>query len=880
MRRHAFRSMQSITLAWTILRLVTASNTIAVTSSGPRQSSPVALSSNDHVLVNVNPDANTISVFDVTGNVPLKIAEIPVGIDPSSVAIHPTLPVAYVTNSFDGTVSVVSLEHHQVTDVVKVGAEPMAVALAPNGTRLYVANSSSNNLMVFDTVPSSPALIATIDLSPFGTAPRAIAVTNNGDAADTDETIFVAMFYAQLRPGKTFVQEGQDDQREGRVVAISAATHSPLGGPNPIVLAPQAVTGFNANGKLAPAPGQVPAVAQTNPQTFATPTGVFPNQLAAIAIHPLQTFTYVVSTGASPNGPFRFNVNAQGLVSLFNTNTRAEITAAQTDPAVRRTAPLNLNQGINLGTTPAPRLFLTNPVAMAWRPNGSDAWIVVQQADLVVRLTIDGAGIPTVENPLVAGPSTLVRVDLQDVSAPLIQGKAPRGIVINSTGNRAYVYSFVSRSVSTIDISNATAPTVVGTALASRLPKPGTARADALQGAELFFTGRGPLGRMSSEAWGGCIVAQPGGLSYNVTWMFDTGPRQTIALDGMFDKRGQHALQRILNWSAVRDEGQDFELNTRNVFGGRGLIDDDRLFLAMGGASGVGPTDTALIEQFQQFTGSVGTTNDLDNGAALPTLLGARRDFAVATLDDDRVFIIGGRSGTGQGTLITGTNTVLEFNPRTNVITPKSSTGFTPRHSLGAAAVQTAQGPRIYAIGGYAATAANSSPVNTVEEYNPATNGWRTVATLPTATAQFGIAAAGGVNTAEPLQLIHVVLGNVGSENAPSVATPSQAQRFQADPVGPGAWTVFNPGLAFRLHLGAPPARRGCASRILVIGGHDGGGTALTTVEEYQAQAVTFVNTPHTALPEARARFGIASTLSSNQIYVMGGVNSGGADQT
>ena len=881
MRRHGFWSMQLLTLAWTILGLVTASDTIAVTSSGPRQSSPIALSSNDRVLVNVNPDANTVSVFDVTTNVPDKIAEINVGVEPNSVAIHPTVPVAYVANSFDGTVSIVNLVTNRVTDTLKVGAEPMAVVLGPNGTRLYVANSSSNNLMVFDTVPAKPALIDTIDLSPFGTAPRAIAVTNNGNAVDTDETIFVAMFFAQLQPGKTFLQEGQDDQREGRVVAISAATHSVLGAPNPIVLAPQANTGFNSNGKLAPAPGQVPAVASINPQTaFSTPTGAFPNQLAAIAIHPLLGLTYVVSTGASPNGPFRFNSNAQGLVSLFNTATRLEVTAGQTGATVRSTAPLNLNQGINLATTPAPRLFLSNPVAMAWRPDGSDAWVVLQQADLVVRLTVDAAGIPTVGNPLAPGPSSLVRVDLQDVSAPLIQGKAPRGIVINSTGNRAYVYNFVSRSVSTIDISNATAPTVVGTALASRLPKPGTARADALLGAELFFTGRGPQERMSSEAWGGCVVCHPAGRSDNVTWMFDTGPRQTIALDGMFDKRGPHALQRILNWSAVRDEGQDFELNTRNVFGGRGLIDDDRLFLAMGGASGAGPTDTALIEQFQQFTGAVGTTNDLDAGAALPTLLGARRDFAVATLDDDRVFIIGGRSGTGQGSLITGTNTILEFNPRTNVIAPRSSTGFTPRHSLGAAAVQTSGGPRIYAIGGYAATTGTAPPVNTVQEYNPATNTWRTVASLPTATAQFGIAAAGGVNTAEPLQLIHVVLGNVGSENAPSVATPSQVQRFQADPGGPGTWSVFNPGLTLRRNLGAATALRGAASRILVIGGHDGGGTALTAVEEYQAQAVALVSTLHTPLPDARARFGIASTLSSNQIYVMGGVNSGGADQT
>src|SRR5881397_4028045 len=105
--------------------------------------------------------------------------------------------------------------------------------------------------------------------------------------------------------------------------------------------------------------------------------------------------------------------------------------------------------------------------------------------------------------------------------------------------------------------------------------------------------------------------------------MFDAGPRQTISLDGTFNKFTPHD-QRILNWSGVRDENQDFELNTRGVFGGRGLIDDDRLFLAVGGASGATPTDTARIEQFQNFTGAVTTTNDLAGDAALPFLLGAR----------------------------------------------------------------------------------------------------------------------------------------------------------------------------------------------------------------------------------------------------------------
>src|SRR5207237_191535 len=147
-----------------------------------------------------------------------------------------------------------------------------------------------------------------------------------------------------------------------------------------------------------------------------------------------------------------------------------------------------------------------------------------------------------------------------------------------------------SRSVTVIDITNPTAPVISNTALSTKLPKANSTDASALTGAELFYTGRGPQGRMSSESWGGCIVCHPGGRSDNVTWMFDAGPRQTIPLDGTFDPKKKSKIgQRVLNWSAVRDEVQDFELNTRNVFGGRGLIDDDRLFLAIGGTTGAPP---------------------------------------------------------------------------------------------------------------------------------------------------------------------------------------------------------------------------------------------------------------------------------------------------
>ncbi len=851
------------------------------------QSSPIAITPDDKSVWVVNPDDNSVSEFDVTTDTPALVKKLTIGKEPNSVAINADGSRVYVATSLDDKIAVLDAVKSKVLKKFPAGGvEPSALALSPNGNRLYVLNAASNTMTVFDTAPLPPTLLSTGDLSAFGTAPRAIAVTDDGDADDADETIFVAMFYGQLRAGKTFIDEGQDDQREGHVVAIATATALPA--PNPVVLGPLANAGFNSNGRLAPgtlvAGTQLATVASTNPQTFTTPTGAYPNQLAAIALHPSNGKAYVVSTAASPNGPLRFNQMAQGLVSVFDAATRTETTASQTDASVRRTAPLNLNQGVNLATTPAPRLFMTNPVAMAWRPDGSDAWAVIQNGNLLVRLTVDGGGIPTIGAPLVAGPSTIVRVDLENPPAGLIAGKAPRGVAINSTGTRAYVMNFVSKSVTVVNIQNPTAPVIVGTGQSAKVATKGIA-AKVQVGAELFFTGRGPDGRMSSESWGGCIVCHPNGRSDNVTWMFDAGPRQTISLDATLKKTAPHDL-RVLNWTAVRDETQDFELNTRNVFGGRGLIDDDRDFYLIGGsASGA---DLGTINQFQQVTGAVTTTGDFSGGAALPTLPAGRRDFAVATLDDGRVYIIGGRSGAAAGTLVTGKDTVLEFDPRTNTLKSRSEKGFTPRHSFGAAAVKTSAGDRIYAVGGYGSTTGTDAPLATVEEFNPKTNKWRTVAPLATGVAQFGITAAGGINTAEPLQLIHVVSGNKGSEATPAILDSSTftVQRFAPDPKGPGTWTTFNPGsLTPRRNHGIATALRGASSRVFIVGGQNAAGTTLDTVEEYVAQTVIGVSSTHTSLLDGasaapRKSFGIASSLTTNQIYVVGGTDNVGATKS
>ena len=58
----------------------------------------------------------------------------------------------------------------------------------------------------------------------------------------------------------------------------------------------------------------------------------------------------------------------------------------------------------------------------------------------------------------------------------------------------------------------------------------------------------------------------------NVVWIFPSGPRRTIPQHTDFDQTDPDAdaCMRALNWSANRDEQEDFELNIRGVSGGAG----------------------------------------------------------------------------------------------------------------------------------------------------------------------------------------------------------------------------------------------------------------------------------------------------------------------
>jgi YVTN family beta-propeller protein len=536
------------------------------------RSSPIALTSDDRFVWSVNPDTDSVSVFKVSHDVNQKVAEIKVGNEPWCVAITPDDEKVYVTNMASGTVSVIKAEKKKVVETIKVGTEPFGCALTPDGERLLVTNQSSNTVSVIDT--DSDEVVRTI--RKVGQKPHGIAITADG------RKVFVTQFLA-LKPSndpRPLTQsEGADDGREGRVTIIDGHSYEVIA---TVALRPLADVGaaFKSDGNT--------LKREPLTQTFDNVSGAFPNLLESVVIE--GSIAYVPGTCSSPNGPFRFNVNVQSCLSGIDIRNGVEAFTT-----------LNMNAGVNFEPVGV-KLFNTNPFAIAFKHSKPEGFVALGATDRLLRVTLDNTGLPSINAPAnAADPGSIIRIQLKDPQEIVlldandtVGGKNPRGLVIDSTDTRAYVMDFVSRDVAVVDISgdNPTLYHTLARMQSAGLPGPNTVEATVLRGKQLFNSAIGPVGaaanstrpsgRMSDTGWGTCYSCHPNGLTDSVTWMFADGPRQAISMESTFPfgaaviVNGAPALpeshMRALNWSAIRDEVQDFERNIRAVSGGGGLI--------------------------------------------------------------------------------------------------------------------------------------------------------------------------------------------------------------------------------------------------------------------------------------------------------------------
>ena len=570
------------------------------------RSGSIALTNDDKRVVVVNRQKDSVSVIRVRKDdgtdTDQLIAEVPVGDEPRFVALSPDDKRAYVTNALDGTLSTIDLSAEKpqpVGNALDVGVEPRGVAITPNGTYAFVANHTSGDVAVVRL-----STMQVVNHVHTGGNPYAIAITNDGDRNDLDERVFVTRLFGEvIDPSRP---DGFDDAKQG-IVASFRVGEAVAGNQQvaSLLLKPMA-SGFNADRRnfclatrqTLQAAGTVffnsgadktgDGASQLAKTTFCPdvnstdasadgPIGkvaqkVYPNMLFDALVRGSQI--YVPNVGAQPEPPVRFNSNVQALVGVLD-----RVHGVESARSVNLNAQVVKEKQPAEGSPSLDRLFLNDMVAVDADRRGRNFLFVSRGGNYVVRAKVGADGKLTI-------------LDANNAAKRLQTGNLPSGVVMSRDGKRAYTNNELNTSVSALDLEHDAV--LVQDIESSAPPAPGTVQHRRLVGKLAFFTALGlpdkldengdgafdlPLrsinpvehrGKASDNAWSSCGSCHDDGHSDNVTWIFETGPRNTIPLEGTF-ARNDLSDQRILNWSGVRGSNTDFNNNARGIQGGKGF---------------------------------------------------------------------------------------------------------------------------------------------------------------------------------------------------------------------------------------------------------------------------------------------------------------------
>ena len=566
-------------------------------SDAPSRGAAIALSQDDTVAVAVNRDVGSVSVFTVTPE-PVGITkktevDVGAGTEPWQLVILPEQTSALVV--LRQSQQVVRIDDLKGTPkkgaVVKVGSEPTGIALSPSGRRAYVANWVDGTVTVLDTATMTvkstvdlnaplvaTGMLGTVTARPSLAHPRSIAVTNNADTNDDDESILVTEYFAQRVAPEDTNGANADVSKNGVVYKIKASDLSV----STIKLKSLADIGFKDSAGAA--------------------AGCFPNQLQSITVQGAQAF--VTSVCASPKGPLQpvnrnacttsADCTAAPNVDSFCLNPTAQANAGTcTDVANIKTVTspvisvIDIATGVETdGTANLNARFRDKYVAGAvaddatrrypllamdvdFVKGGTIGYVAANGADAVFRVKYDTSGAIT---EVGAANANFINLNPAGVATEKA-GQLPIGIAVSRTGKGfALVANDATRNVSVLDfntqaLAGGATPLV---ASSSALPPGGSDAEKVLHGKRFFATG---MARWSlrGQGWGACQNCHMDGLTDNVTWYFARGPRQSTSLDGSYSKKDAND-QRIFNWSGIFDELSDFEGNTRGVSGGVGAI--------------------------------------------------------------------------------------------------------------------------------------------------------------------------------------------------------------------------------------------------------------------------------------------------------------------
>ena len=475
-------------------------------------------------LLVVDPEESAVALIDApstfTSGHAVNARQVPQGSLPESVAC-PRLGTGpcWVALRAEGTVVSVDASTLDLTDRWYVGAEPTSVAVSPSGRFVAVALFGEGQLVVLDTTSGVMRRVDT------GGPARAVAITDDGDTDDEDETAWVTRYYATPRLGWS----------EGHVLEVALRTGAVLAD---VVIEPGLITGECVPNLLATIVTAGPFVAVGYQCTRPVRTAALQRIEAAVALierGPLVVHTSPVSR--PPQQPFGPDVadlalrveESRPLVVKLDVLSQAAGALATLSGSVDELRLEKVVGTVSLDCMPSsPSPSPGGPYQTTAPPPGCTSQV------------LSPAGP---QHPFVGVPTSVVRLSTTMVG------------VVDRT----------SQSVAFLGSAGAASQRVGFAPDVPLSPEQAKERSGRLH----FSTG---LGRWSTpSARLACTSCHPDGLADSLTWSFSTGPRQTISLDSAYAK-GARDDHRAQNWTAVADELSDVEHLVRTFMGGLGAL--------------------------------------------------------------------------------------------------------------------------------------------------------------------------------------------------------------------------------------------------------------------------------------------------------------------
>ena len=418
---------------------------------------PVDLSADGATLVVCNLPDGRLEVFDASGETPMLVASIPVGVDPVSVRLR-TATEAWVVNHISDSVSIVDLTARRVVRTLQTADEPCDVVFAGDPERAYVSCSQANLIQRFD--PSNFAA-GPVDIPIAAEDPRALAVSPDGT------TVYAAIFESGNRT--TILGGGIDesgtlagDGFPPNVVSDGNGPHAgvnpppndggsfepALNGDNPDAPAVGLIVKQDDEGKwlddtgadwtafvsggLASRSGRMPGwtlldrdLARIDTDTLdVSYSGGCMNICMALSVRP-NGDVWMVGTDAI--NEVRFEPKLRGKFLRVNA---AMLAGGTGDPTV---FDLNPHLGYNGdGNVPGPQRAQSvgDPRAMVWDGSGDRAFVTGMGSNNVVMIGADG--------------ERLGRLEL---------GAGPTGMALDAARNRMYVLNRFDATVSVVDVT-------------------------------------------------------------------------------------------------------------------------------------------------------------------------------------------------------------------------------------------------------------------------------------------------------------------------------------------------------------------------------------------------------------------------------------------